>query len=568
MSETPPPPESNPSALPRPSDGSLDPPSLARESDRDSSSGPAPAVKNHRWLRRFGFFAWIVVITLVVLPLVFRASTKLGPGEFSFGFAPSSRGETEIALAPLGSLSAPTHAPPVKVKIALQEVDVIDAIGSASDGGAKDLEERIRDDLPGAMVQVLLRLTAVSALVGAAAALAFPGRRSPLRLLGGSVVSILVTAAMVAPVILTYSPDQLISKPQLRGQLATSDSLISKVAGLNTRFGSVESRADVLSSRIADLYSSAATKDISRAQGEVVILHVSDLHLSGVGLSLAKDLAEKFKVDAVVDTGDFTSFGFQPEAGFTDQLRGFKVPYYLVPGNHDSPEVRDELKRSPYIHYVDNELFTVKGLRILGMADPTNTALKTIPKPVIDETYRKQFKTTTSLIQSKHPDLIAVHNPVQLKPALGKVAVAAAGHLHISKLEVIDGTVVAIVGSSGATGIGNLLVDKSQPHRFELLRFTDRKLVAIDQIEVKADGGDFTLKRIMIRPDSPNTSDELPQPSSEEPSREQIQNDNPGVLDSVTSTTVSDSNMPATEPDPSVSTTVGAEFTSTTSPGD
>ncbi|MCB1256794.1 MAG: metallophosphoesterase [Microthrixaceae bacterium] len=499
------------------------------------------------------------MITLVVLPLVFRATARLGPGEFSFGFAPSTRGETEIALAPLGSLSAPTHAPPIKVKIALQEVDVIDAIGSASDGGAKDLEAQIRDDLPGAMVQVLLRLAAISALVGAGAALAFPGRRSPVRLLSGSIVSILATAAMIAPVVMTYSPDQLLSSPQLRGQLATSDSLISKVAGLDTRFGSIESRADVLSSRIADLYSSATTKEISRAQGEVVILHVSDLHLSGVGLSLAKDLAEKFKVDAVVDTGDFTSFGFQPEAGFTDQLRGFKVPYYLVPGNHDSPEVRSELKRSPYIHYVDNELFTVKGLRILGMADPTNTALKTIPKPRIDETYRKQFKTTASLIQSKNPDVIAVHNPVQLKPALGKVAVAIAGHLHLFKLEVIDGTIVAVVGSSGATGIGNLLVDKSQPHRFELLRFTDRKLVAIDQIEVKADGGDFTLKRIMIRPDSPNTSDELPQPSSEEPSREQVQNEDPRVLDSVTSTT---------EPDPSGSTTIDSESTSTTSPGD
>lgn len=505
----------------------------------ESADTDAPATRRaaRRVLAGFGFPLWVLLISLIALPYVFHAEAKVGPGRFDFEFRPSTRGNTEIVLAPLGSLSARTHDAPVKLRIGLQEVDVVDALGAASNGGTRTLEKQIRDGLPGAATQVLLRLAAVSALVGAGAALTFPGRRTLRRLLLGSVISVAATVALAAPVALSYNPDQLFSKPELRGQLAASDSLVARATSLNSSFGNVASRSEVLSRRIAELYSSATTKAIARAEGDVVLLHVSDLHLNGVGLSLAKDLAERFRVDAVVDTGDFTSFGFQPEAGFTDQLKGFKVPYYLVPGNHDSPEVRRELRRSPYIHYLDDELVTVKGVRILGIPDPTNTALRIIPREQVDETYRNQFPKTTRLVARTQPDLVLVHNPVQLRPALGKVPVAAAGHLHLTRLSVIRGTTVAVVGSSGATGLGNLLVDKTQPYRFELLRFSNRKLVAVDQIELNGDGGDFTLRRIMIRPEQPDTTDRLPEPATDEPSREQIENEDPEVLDAVTSTT-------------------------------
>jgi hypothetical protein len=111
----------------------------------------------------------------------------------------------------------------------------------------------------------------------------------------------------------------------------------------------------------------------------------------------------------------------------------------------------------------------------------------------------------------------------------------AAGHLHRSEIEVVDGTVIAVVGSSGATGVGNLLVDESEPYRFQLLRFVDDELVAVDQLELRGAGGDLRLDRRLIDPDEPDEPEPaLTDEEVDEPSREEVE---PEQLDRVTSST-------------------------------
>src|SRR5690606_3397627 len=122
----------------------------------------------------------------------------------------------------------------------------------------------------------------------------------------------------------------------------------------------------------------------------------------------------------------------------------------------------------------------IEGITVLGVADPTETALRRIPREQIDETYRGQFPSTRRLVRDLEPDLLMVHNPVQARPALGEVDTVVAGHVHTTRFEVVDGTVVAIVGSSGATGVGDLLTEDDNPYAFQLLRYVDRRLVAID----------------------------------------------------------------------------------------
>ena len=38
----------------------------------------------------------------------------------------------------------------------------------------------------------------------------------------------------------------------------------------------------------------------------------------------------------VIDTGDLTSFGYSQEASIGSMVSRLPVPYYFVPGNHDS----------------------------------------------------------------------------------------------------------------------------------------------------------------------------------------------------------------------------------------
>ena len=488
------------------------------------------------------FTLWVVAWTLVVVPLVYSPTAKLGPGTVDASFLPSLHGRTELSVPPLGAVRASTHTAPVDLRLSLTEVDVLDAIGAKEgvepvdiDDPVPIIEADIRADLGPAITKLAITLVVLSVVVGVGAAAAFPGRRSLRRVLAGACIAPLSIAVLLAPAALTYDANEFERSPELVGQLGSARQLMARLGSLETRFGSVDSRVKVLSGKIANLYSTTLTGDIERSDGEVVLLHVSDLHLNTVGLALVRDLAADFEVDAVLDTGDITSFGFEPETSFLELFDDFAMPYYLVAGNHDSTGVRATLARNEDVILLDDQVVDIEGIKVLGVSDPTVTALRKIPKDVIDETYRGQFPTTRRLVEQNEPDLLMVHNPVQARPVYGDVATVVAGHIHTTRLEVIDGTVVAVVGSSGATGVGDLLTEGDSPYDFQLLRYVDRTLVAIDQITLQGADGDFVLNRILLRGELDDTAEDISDDDAYEPSLEEVEEIDP---DSLTTTTV------------------------------
>lgn len=486
-----------------------------------AAPGPRRPRRALAWFRTspWGFLAWVLVITLAVVPIAFSATSKLGPGTVAVSLRPSVSGGTELSLPPLGAIEAPTHRAPVRFQVELREVDVLDTIGT--DGETSDgqqlvdaIEAEIRADLGAALLRMVLRLVVVAAACGVLAALCFPGRRSLKRVLAAAAFAPTVVAVLVAPAAIGFDEAAFVDSPTFTGQLASAEDLLSRVGSLETRFGSVGSRAKVISERLAGLYSATLNDEIARSDGQVTLLHVSDLHLNAVGMALTRNFAEQFDVDAVVDTGDFTSFGFPPESEFLDQLEGIEVPYVLVAGNHDSQEIRDQLAVDDRIVYLNGDSTEVAGLTIAGIEDPTRTALQRIPVEELRAQYRAQEPLVQDLVNTTEPDLLLVHNPIMATPVLGEVPVVAAGHIHRSKLEIVDGTVLAIVGSSGANGLGNLLVDEGAPYEFELLRFDRERLVAVDTVKVDGDDGSFELSRRLIRDDDLEASkDAEPEPT-------------------------------------------------------
>ena len=487
---------------------------------------------------RTAFVVWVVVVTLVVVALAFRASAQVGPGRIQARVQPALDGRTELAVPPLGAVRADTHVAPVQLRLELRELDLLRAIepdGSTTglDGDAVEaVTEQVQADLGAAIARLVVLLALGSGAAGAVAAMAFPGRRSLARLGAGALLGPLVVGALVAPAAIGFDSDRFVRAPEFEGPLRSAPELVQRVGSLETRFGSVESRTRVLAERITSLYSSVVTSDIERSEGEVVLLHVSDLHLNAVGLSIAQELARNFQVDAVVDTGDITSFGFEPEAGFIDLLEGFEVPYYLVAGNHDSEAVRLRFASSDAVHYLDGEVVDIAGVRVLGVPDPTETALRKIPREELDRRYRAQQPLIRRLLRAEEPDLLLVHNPVQAQAAVGRVGAVAAGHTHRTRLEITGGTAIAVVGSSGAAGLENLLVDEGQPYRFQLLRFVDGELVAVDHIELRGAGGDFALQRRLVSMDEETGEDVLTE-QVEEPSADELDEEE---LDRVTTT--------------------------------
>ncbi len=515
-----------------------------------TGSGSNTANGSSRWRRlatragrsKLVFTLWVAAWVLIVVPLVYSPTAKLGPGTVNASFLPSLHGRTELGVPPLGAVRAATHSAPVQLRLELTEVDVLDAIGPKDGQAPVDIDDPVpiieadvREDLGPAVTKFVLTLVVLSVAVGVGAAAAFPGRRSLRRVLAGSAIAPLSIAVLLVPAGLSYDAEQFEQAPELVGQLGSARELMASVGSLETRFGSVDSRVKVLSGKIASLYSTALTGDIERSEGEVVLLHVSDLHLNTIGLALARDLAADFEVDAVLDTGDITSFGYEPETAFLELFDDFDVPYYLVAGNHDSAAVRATLARNDDVTLLDDDMVDIEGIKVLGVSDPTETALRKVPRDVLDETYREQFPSTRRLVEREEPDLLMVHNPVQARPALGEVDTVVAGHVHTTRLEIVDGTVVAVVGSSGATGVGDLLTEGDNPFAFQLLRYVDQRLVAIDQITLQGADGDFVLNRILLRGELDDTADDVSDDGAYEPSLEEMQELDP---DSVTTTTV------------------------------
>ena len=258
-------------------------------------------------------------------------------------------------------------------------------------------------------------------------------------------------------------------------------------------------RLGTLSDKLAGLYSSTVTDEVDASTGETVILHVSDLHLNPIGLELVRRLATSFDVDAVLDTGDTTSFGSPFEGRFADLIADFPVPYLYVAGNHDSPENRAAISAAPGVESLDRRVRLGRrcphpGVRRSGGDDDAGRP----PRRARAHRGRSRALRSAVLAEDEQPDVIAVHNPVILRDVLGLAPVAVVGHLHRHALGARGGTLISVVGSTGATGLGSLLTEADLPYAASLLRFRGSELVAIDQLEVVGTAGDLVVQRRSI----------------------------------------------------------------------
>jgi len=233
---------------------------------------------------------------------------------------------------------------------------------------------------------------------------------------------------------------------------------------------------------------------------EVRILHISDIHSNPLGLEVARRLAEHFKVAAILDTGDLTSFGLPVEGRLGDLVGTMSVPYLLVPGNHDSPENRRALAGVHNVQLLDGTVADVAGVRILGVGDPTFTATNQVSTDEAEATKEAAAPGVAARVEALRPDVLAVHDPVLGEASEGHVPLIVAGHLHKNTAARKDGTLVLTVGSTGATGLGSFTVDTSSPYQAELLHFVGHDLVAVDRIDLHGVGGAFRVERQIVAP--------------------------------------------------------------------
>jgi predicted phosphodiesterase len=425
---------------------------------------------------------------------------SVGPGRVALR-AHLGAGRTELRLPPLGEISAPTHRAPVTLEAQVDEVDVdrLQALLSTDEPGDLLRAEVSRD------LEPLLRSFAIRALLAAGAVGTLAGALVPRRrwthALAGLVGGMLAVGLLLVGAWHGFS-EGAFREARFEGPLQRAPALLATVRRHVEGYADVRKRVEVLGDQVAELYA-VATSDGGNtpAEGEVRILHVSDIHSNPLGLEVTKQLAERFKVQAVLDTGDLTSFGLPIEGRLGELVGQVPVPYLFVPGNHDSNTNRATLGAVKNVQLLEGTVADVGGVRILGVADPTFTASNEMNTAQAEGIKRLRAPAVAEAVEANSPDVLAVHDPVLGEASGGHVPLIVAGHIHKHTAARHQGTLVLTVGSTGATGLGSLTVDTGRSYDAEVLRFVDRRLVSVDRVELRGVGGNFRVERTLVGPE-------------------------------------------------------------------
>ena len=454
-----------------------------------------------------GYLALALVGVGLALLLVPATRGEVGPAVLSVS-AGTGGGETSLALPPLGTALASTHRAPLDLDLAVVEIDFeqLGPLATTPEG-----RDELRDDIAGD-VRALIRRAAIqegagTAIIAIAIALLVFQRNWP-RIAWTLVATTLLWFGVVGVTAVDYNVDAF-NEPRYTGTLTKAREVIAAVQRSEEVLDQTRSRFEVASERISDLIGLLAQTDEDPRSLGTAVLHVSDIHANPLGIQVTRQLAREFAVDAVIDTGDLASAELDTgeistlaspvDRALRQAVQRVGVPYFLVPGNHDSFQLREELERAQDVEVFEEEVESVAGLEVAGWADPTFST-EPIPSEEKDEARAQIAESEVAeFVIAEEPDILAVHDERLASFSFGDVPVVLAGHAHERSLQEIDGTVILTVGSTGATGLKSFTVEADRRYEAEILYFDLGTLVAVDYITLEGPGGDFELDRHTFR---------------------------------------------------------------------
>lgn len=460
-----------------------------------------------------GFLGWL---------LAPKAQAELGPLTLGLELRPSLHGGTVVQLPPIGSVAFESHGGPLLIEGSVLEVDVDKAQEIISSPQA--LQE-LEDEAPAIMIRALLKagLIGISISLLSAAGGGYLVYRTKQRTLATFTVAVVAITGMGATTAVTFDSESL-AQPQFEGLLSQAPYI--STAGLDAvdRLESYRSGLSDFVQSVTALYTASENLPILPHDEDItVVLHVSDIHLNPLAYDLIEQLVPQFGVDAVLDTGDVTSWGTEAESAILAPIGRLDVPYIFVAGNHDSTLTAQTIKRFPNAVVLDDEVETVAGITWAGIADPrflpddnSGDGVGRAAGKQLVANATEQLADTISKYNRGHADspvdVAVIHDPSSLGPLFGEVPLVLSGHYHrrIDRLDA-SGTRVRSEGSTGGAGITSrglerLFEGNPVPMEASLLYFAasgerDGELLAYDEITVGGLGlASVNLARTIIDP--------------------------------------------------------------------
>lgn len=310
----------------------------------------------------------------------------------------------------------------------------------------------------------------------------------------GAAAWLVATLGTTAAIWTTYQPSR-------QGSFTATEVLgtLQRNAGLLT---DVETRAAQVAPYLRNLLALSTALQQQYAAGSLEadpalrLLLVSDLHGANQ-YALMRTIVVEDSIDAVIDTGDFVTFGTVEEAEAADMFAGIEslgVPYLFVRGNHDATGPTDtalltRMAQVPNVVLLEppGEGYTeasLGGVTIAGFNDPrwfgdSGTGTREAQVPA-----REAF--LAAFAGRPVPDVVASHEPWALDDV--EAGVRLNGHMHTRDLEGNRIQAGTFTGGGPFThfvdsGPGEELV--GQPSAFDVLTFgTDCRLSSLTRYRI------------------------------------------------------------------------------------
>nr|WP_307854765.1 metallophosphoesterase [Micromonospora sp. C31] len=456
-----------------------------------------------RWARRVMTVAAVVAVTTIGVTvgvlLGGRGESDVGPFRVAFHVTLATDGGTEVAVPPLGSLFLDSHDGPAQLTARLDSLDqrrteaLINDPASLAHAG-----ESAPQDLRDALVRLGLRTLGVAVL--ASMLLAAVTFRSVRRVAWAGGLALLMTGSTLGTAAATLRP-QALAEPRYEGLLANAPALIGDAQRIADDYGRYAEQLQRLVGNVGKLYASVSSLPIYQPSPDTTrLLHVSDLHLNPAAWPVIRTVVEQYDIDAVIDTGDITDWGSEPETNYVSMISQLDVPYVYIRGNHDSPRTAAAVASQRNAIVLDNSVTVVAGLRIAGIADPRFTPDKRddasgpwAESPTTVEGAGRLLATTIRALDAP-VDIALVHDPASAAALNGVTPVVLAGHTHRREVTVLPKTGevttrLAVQGSTGGAGLRGLEGEEPTPLAMSVLYFgPDRQLKAYDDIRVGGTG--------------------------------------------------------------------------------
>lgn len=465
-----------------------------------------------------GLRAALFAMAGVILGLIVAGDVQvpIGPFTATLLVRPSTDGGTIVRLAPLGTIRIDTHDAPVAIVAEVDELRLEEAEAIARDPALlQKFENQVVDDARSGLwalaIQALLAAT-VGGLLGAlASSLAW---RS---LLVGAVASSLLVGGALAGTVATWRP-QALAEPRYTGLLTLAPTAVGDVGAVVERFGQYRAQLVELVENVIMLYGVGSDLSTFDPSGSIRVLHVSDVHLNPQAYDLMRWVVDQFRINAVIDTGDTTDWGTEPETEILDEIGRLRVPYVWVRGNHDSPRIQEAVAAQPNSVVLDGEARDVAGLQVWGFGDPRYTPDKSQPvgKDVEREQAPAAAPALASALRADMPppvDVVVVHDPSLAARAADLAPLVLAGHTHQPRRSSLGRSILLVHGSTGGAGFRSPQGTTTEPLTCSVLYFnpTTKRLIAFDRITVEGLGrSGVNIERFVVNPPTGTPSPSAP----------------------------------------------------------